>query len=94
MLQQAEVVAMTGTVFLTHTLDQVLAHINRNAYTLMVGPTTRMGPAFCHRHEGGARCVTCLTTVQGDRYFVDRGKEVAGGSVVDVEEVAGDSVVV
>ncbi len=46
LLQQAEVVAVTGTVFLTHTLDQVLAHINRSAYTLMVGPTTPMSPAL------------------------------------------------
>jgi len=43
-LRNAEVVAVTGTVFLTHSLDLILASLNKNAYTLLVGPTTPMSP--------------------------------------------------
>ena len=42
LLRDMDCVAVTGTVFLTHTLDILLAHIPDHAYTLMVGPTTPM----------------------------------------------------
>ena len=46
MLSQADVVAVTGTVFLTHTLDQVLGHVSPDAVKIMVGPTTPMHPVI------------------------------------------------
>ena len=42
LLKDADVVGITATVFLTHTFDKVMSHVNSSAIKVMIGPTTPM----------------------------------------------------
>lgn len=46
LLPQAEVVAITGTTFINHTIDQLLSLCRRDAYVMIMGPTTPLAPAL------------------------------------------------
>ena len=41
-LPQADIVAITGTSLLNRTFDDILSHIRRDAFKLMLGPSTPM----------------------------------------------------
>jgi hypothetical protein len=45
-LPQADVVAMSATTLINHTLDQLLALCSPNSYKMMLGPTTPLSPVL------------------------------------------------
>lgn len=46
LLPHAEVVAVTGTAVLNHTVERIAARIHRDAYAVMLGPSTPMAPCL------------------------------------------------
>jgi len=44
-LPQADVVGLTGTSFINHTVDRLLA-LSKNSFVVMVGPTTPLSPVL------------------------------------------------
>ncbi len=43
-LPQADVVAITGTAFINHSIDELLSLCRKDCLVLMVGATTRLSP--------------------------------------------------
>lgn len=57
-LPRADVVALTGSSFINHTVDDLLA-LCPNAYTVVLGPTTPLSPAL-FRHGVDAICAAVV----------------------------------
>ena len=79
-LAQAEIIAITGSAFVNHSMDEVLAMCNPSARTLIVGPSTPLSPIlFSHGVSilSGANVVdedeTILTIQQGGSYSQLKG---------------------
>ena len=45
-LPQCDVVAISGTTLINHTLDEVLSHCRPDAFRIMLGPTTPLAPVL------------------------------------------------
>ena len=43
-LPQAEVVAITGTALINHTLERLLTYVSKDAMVILLGPTTPLSP--------------------------------------------------
>ena len=48
LLPQADVVAITGTTFVNHTLEELLALCHANATVIVLGPSTPLSPILFH----------------------------------------------
>jgi uncharacterized protein (DUF4213/DUF364 family) len=51
LLPQADVVAVTATTLVNHTLAEVLALVRADAFTLMLGPSTPLSPVVLDRFD-------------------------------------------
>ena len=45
-LPQADVVAITGTTLINHTLDELMAHCSKQALIILLGPSTPLSPVL------------------------------------------------
>jgi uncharacterized protein (DUF4213/DUF364 family) len=59
LLPQADVVAITGSTLVNHTLDGLLALCNSNATVIVLGPTTPFSPILFN-HGVNIICGTCV----------------------------------
>jgi uncharacterized protein (DUF4213/DUF364 family) len=64
LLPTADVVAITGTTLINHTLGGILALVREDALTLMLGPSTPMTPAM-FGHGLDMLCGTVVTDPEG-----------------------------
>ena len=72
LIPQADVVALTASALINHTLDDLLALCSPEALVLILGPSTPLSPVLFHH---GA------TTIAGSRVIVKRRCSTLSGRV-------------
>lgn len=62
-LPDAEVVAITGTTLINHTLDNLLAYCSPQATVILLGPSTPLSPVLFDRKQSGGIDILCGSVV-------------------------------
>ncbi len=70
-LPACDVVAITGTTLLNHTLDDVLKHTAPAAYKIMLGPSTPMTPLFFD-YGFDALCGSCVIDTDLTKSYISQ----------------------
>jgi uncharacterized protein (DUF4213/DUF364 family) len=63
LLPQADIVAITGTTLVNHTLDKLLAYCAPQAAVILLGPSTPLSPLLFDRKQGGGIDILCGSVV-------------------------------
>lgn len=88
LLPQADVIAITSNTIINHTLEQILPFIKKDAYSVMLGPSTPMSPVL---FDYGISMLAGVRIINEDQLFrsISQGaifRQVQGAELITWEK--------